>query len=255
MSTMQVDMAGKVAIVTGGGRDIGRAIALRLAGAGASVTVNYLGRPEEATATVAEIEGVGSRAIAVEADVTKPDDVERLVAETRRAFGDAIHVLVNNAGGLVARKKMDEMDEEFWRFVLDLNLGSVFRVSKAVLPFMPDGGAIVNLASLAAHDGGGPGAIAYSVSKGGVLTFTRGLAKELGPRKIRVNCVSPGMIATTFHDTFTTPEVRKVVAGRTALGREGQADEIARAVLFLASDMAAFVTGESLEVNGGLYFV
>ncbi|HYD53853.1 MAG TPA: 3-oxoacyl-ACP reductase family protein [Gemmatimonadaceae bacterium] len=252
---MQIDLKGKVAIVTGGARDIGRAIALRLAGAGASVTVNYIGSPDEAEETVRQVEALGAKAIAVAADVTKPEEVEQLVGATRAAFGSKIHVLVNNAGGLVARKKMEEMDEEFWRFVLDLNLGSVFRVTKAVLPHMPDGSAIVNLASLAAHDGGGPGAIAYSVSKGGVLTLTRGLAKELGARKIRVNCVSPGMIATTFHDTFTKPEVRQLVASRTALGREGQADEVARTVLFLASDMAAFITGESIEINGGLYFV
>jgi 3-oxoacyl-[acyl-carrier protein] reductase len=120
---------------------------------------------------------------------------------------------------------------------------------------MADGGAIVNLSSLAARDGGGGGALAYSSAKGAVLTFTRGLAKELAPRHIRVNCVSPGLIATTFHDTFTAPAVRQAVAGRTAVGREGSAQDVANAVAFLASPSAAYITGESLEINGGLYFV
>jgi 3-oxoacyl-[acyl-carrier protein] reductase len=139
--------------------------------------------------------------------------------------------------------------------VLDLNLTTVFLVTQAALPHMPEGGTIVNLSSLAARDGGGGGALAYSSAKGAVLTLTRGLSKELAPRRIRVNCVSPGLIATTFHDTFTTPEVRQAVAGRTSVGREGSADDVADAVLFLASDASAYITGESLEINGGLYFV
>jgi 3-oxoacyl-[acyl-carrier protein] reductase len=113
----------------------------------------------------------------------------------------------------------------------------------------------VNLSSLAARDGGGGGALAYSAAKGAVLTLTRGLSKELAPRRIRVNCVSPGMIDTTFHDTFTKPEVRQVVASRTSLGREGTSQDVANTVLFLASDAAAYITGESIEINGGLYFV
>jgi len=147
------------------------------------------------------------------------------------------------------------MDEAFWDNVLALNLKSVFLVTKAVVPLMPEGSTIVNLASLAARDGGGGGALAYSAAKGAVLTLTRGLSKELAPKKIRVNCVSPGMIDTTFHDTFTSPEVRKTVASRTSLGREGTPDDVANAVLFLASDASAYITGESIEINGGIYFV
>ena len=251
---MQIDLTGKVAVVTGGARDIGRAVALKLAGAGASVVVNYYQSADRANALVEEVRAAGGKAVAVQADVARPEGAERLVAETRAAFGDRIDVLVNNAGGIVARKKLDEMDEAFWDQVMGLNLKSVFLVTKAALPHLAEGGAVVNLASLAARDGGGGGAVAYSAAKGAVLTMTRGLSKELAPRRIRVNCVSPGMIATTFHDQHTKPEVRHATAARTSVGREGTADDVADAVLFLASDAAPLVTGESLEINGGLYF-
>jgi 3-oxoacyl-[acyl-carrier protein] reductase len=252
---MQIDLKGRVAIVTGGARDIGRATSLALAEAGAAVAVNYQSSGDRAKSVVEEITSRGGHAIAVQADVTKPSEAKRLVDETRMAFGAKLHIVVNNAGGLVARKKLDEMDEQFWDTVIALNLKSVFLVTQAASPFLAEGGAIVNLSSLAAHDGGGPGALAYSASKGAVLTFTRGLAKELGPRKIRVNCVSPGMIATTFHDTFTKPEARQATAARTQVGREGTAQDVANAIVFLASDAAAYITGDSIEINGGLYFV
>jgi 3-oxoacyl-[acyl-carrier protein] reductase len=251
---MHVDLAGKVAIVTGGGRDIGRAIAIALAESGAAVAINYLSSASNAAATVSEIVSKGGRAIAVQADVTSSADVARLVSETRTAFGEKIDILVNNAGGLVARRKIEEMDEAFWDQVIALNLKSVFLVTKAVLPHMSEGATIVNLASLAARDGGGGGAIAYSSSKGAVLTMTRGLSKELASRRIRVNCVSPGMIDTTFHDTFTAPEVRKTVASRTSIGREGTSQDVASSVLFLVSDASSYITGESIEINGGLWF-
>src|SRR5687768_15068363 len=228
---MQTDLSGKVALVTGGARDIGAAIVRALASSGASVVVNYHGSADRAAALVDEVTASGGRAIAVKADVTDPADVRRLVDEARTAFGGRIDILVNNAGGLVARKTMGDMDVDFWRHVMDLNLTSVFLVTQTVLPHMADGGAIVNLSSLAARDGGGGGALAYSAAKGAVLTLTRGLSKELAPRRIRVNAVSPGMIATTFHDTFTKPEVRQAVAGRTSVGREGSADDVAQAVL------------------------
>jgi len=250
-----VDLNGKVALVTGGARDIGRAISLRLAECGAAVGINYLGSGDRAKELINEITGSGGRAIAVRADVTKADEITRMVSEVRAAFGDRIDILVNNAGGLVARKKVTEMDEAFWDQVMALNLKSVFLVTQAVLPHIPNGGAIVNLSSIAARDGGGGGSIAYASAKGGVLTFTRGLSKELASRRIRVNCVSPGLIDTTFHDTFTTPEVRKAVTGRTSIGREGTSSDVAQSVLFLASDAAAYITGESIEINGGLYFV
>jgi 3-oxoacyl-[acyl-carrier protein] reductase len=251
---MHIDLKGKVAIVTGGARDIGRAVALQLAECGASVVVNYHSSVDAAQVVVREIERGGGRAIAVRADVSNAADVTSLVAATRAAFGDTIDILVNNAGGILARKKLEEMDAAFWDAVMALNVRSVFLMAQAVVAHMPEGGAIVNLASLAARDGGGGGALAYSASKGAVLTLTRGLSKELAPRKIRVNCVSPGMINTTFHDTFTKPEVRQAVASKTSVGREGTVADVANSVLFLASDASAYITGESIEINGGLYF-
>ncbi|HVF40528.1 MAG TPA: glucose 1-dehydrogenase [Gemmatimonadaceae bacterium] len=248
-------MKGRTALVTGGARDIGRAVVLKLAESGASVAINYSSSEEKARNLVAEVESNGGRAIAVRGDVTRQSDIDRIIEETRSAFGEQLHVLVNNAGGLLARKKMEEMDEAFWDAVLSLNLKSVFLVTRAALPHMPEGAAIVNLSSLAARDGGGGGALAYSAAKGGVMTLTRGLAKELAPRKIRVNCVSPGLINTTFHDTFTSPEVRKMVASRTTLGREGTSADVANAVVFLASDASSYINGESIEINGGLYFI
>jgi len=252
--TLQGELSGKVALVTGGARDIGRAVSLALAEAGAQVAVNYNASADKANEVVREIEKRGGKAIAIKGDVTRAQDVEDMVSATSK-LGKGIDILVNNAGGLIARKKLDEMDETFWDDVMAINLKSVFLVTKAVVPRMTNGGAIVNLASLAARDGGGGGALAYSAAKGAVLTLTRGLSKELAPKKIRVNCVSPGMIDTTFHDTFTAPEVRKAVASRTSVGREGTSEDVANAVLFLASDRSAYITGESIEINGGIYFV
>ncbi len=251
---MYEDLKGKVALVTGGARDIGRAIALELAASGASVVVNYNQSADAAAKLVAEIKKQGGKAAAIRADVSSGAEVKNLIGETLKTFGGRIDILVNNAGGLLARKKLDEMDEKFWDDVMRLNLKSVFMVTKEVIPHMPAGGAIVNLASLAARDGGGGGALAYSAAKGAVLTLTRGLSKELAPKKIRVNCVSPGLIDTTFHDTFTAPEIRKTVASRTSIGREGKAEDVAKAVSFLASDASSYITGESIEINGGIYF-
>ena len=249
------DFNGKVALITGGARDIGRQVSLKLAKAGAAVCINYFDNKDDAETTLSMINEIGGKAIIVQGDMTKQPDVDNLVGKCREAFGGEINVLVNVAGGLVARKTMEEMDWEFWNFLMTLNLGTVFMVTKAVLPYMPEGGAIVNFSSQAARDGGGPGASAYATSKGGVLTFTRGLAKELGPKGIRVNCVSPGMINTTFHDTFTKPEVREKVASGTPLRREGEAPEVADLVTYLASDEASFITGASVEINGGTYFI
>jgi 3-oxoacyl-[acyl-carrier protein] reductase len=250
-----LEMKNKVAVVTGGARDIGRAISIRLAKQGSRVALNYYDNPEDAAETVDTITKAGGKAIKVQGDMTSVADIQRFVAETTAAFGQNIDYLVNVCGGLVGRKKMDEMDEKFWDLVIGLNLKSVFLVTKAFLPHIVEGGAIVNFTSQAARDGGGPGAIAYATAKGGVLTFTRGLAKELGPRKIRVNAVSPGMINTTFHNTFTKPEVRQKVASMTPLGREGEAHEVADLVAYLLSDNSSFVNAASVEINGGIYFV
>jgi len=251
---VNLGLKGKVAIVTGGARDIGRAISLELARSGAAVAVNYAASADRAAEVVNEIKAGGGNAVAVAADLRRPEGAAKLVKETRAALGDQIHILVNNAGGIVARKKMEEMDAAFWDEVMALNLRTLFLATQAALPHMAEGGAIVNLASQAGRDGGGTGAVAYSTTKGGVLTFTRGLAKELGPRKIRVNAVAPGLINTSFHDTFTKPEVRQRVAGMTPLGREGTAEEVAALVVFLASGASPFVNGAAVDINGGMYF-
>jgi 3-oxoacyl-[acyl-carrier protein] reductase len=252
---MQADLKGKVALVTGGGRDIGRSVALKLAECGAAVAINYNASGDRANALVTEIVSRGGKAVGIQADVTKSADCARLVEQTRAKLGDKIDILVNNAGGIVARRSIADMDEAFFDEVMTLNFKSLFLVTKAAMPHLSDGGAIVNLASLAARDGGGPGGAVYAAAKGAVLTLTRGLSKELAPRKIRVNAVSPGLIDTTFHDLHTKPEARKATAARTSIGREGHPDDVANAVLFLASDASAYITGESVEINGGLYFV
>lgn len=250
-----IDLSGKVALVTGGGRDIGREVCIRLAQQGAKVCLNYFESDGKGDETVQLINKLGGEALLVQGDMTNFEDVNELVSKCRKKFGNEIHILVNVVGGLVGRKTVQEMDLDFWDFVIKVNLYSAFYVTKAVLPFIPEGGAIVNFASQAARDGGGPGAIAYSSAKGAVLTLTRGLAKELGPKKIRVNSISPGMINTTFHDKFTKTEIREKVAAGTPLRREGEACEIADLVAYLVSDNASFVTGASVDINGGTYFI
>jgi 3-oxoacyl-[acyl-carrier protein] reductase len=244
----------KVAIVTGGSRDIGRAVSIRLAAEGAKVVVNYLGNKANADETLAIIKAAGGEAIIVKGDMTKKADVDNLIDTARATFGDDIHILANVAGGLVARKSTAEMDEDFWDLVMNINLKSVFLAVQATTPYMPKGSSIVNFSSLAGRDGGGPGASAYATSKGALMTYTRSLAKEFGVKGIRVNAVAPGMIATAFHDTFTKPEVRGNVANATALKREGEAKEVADLVVYLASDESTYITGTNIDINGGLSF-
>ena len=244
----------KTAIVTGGARDIGRAVSLKLAKEGARVVVNYLSNEQFANETLGLIKDAGGEAIIVKADVTNETGVTHIVSEARKAFGDEVHILVNVAGGLVARKLLVDMDGDFWDTVMTLNVKSVFLMTKHVVPLMPPGSVIVNFSSQAGRDGGGFGASAYATAKGAVATFTRGMAKELGPKGIRVNAVDPGMIATAFHDTFTKPEVRTNVANSTPLRREGQAPEVADLVAYLASDESSFITGANIDINGGTYF-
>ena len=249
-----MSMKNKVAIVAGGARDIGRAVSEALAAEGAKVVVNYFNNAAYGEATVKAIKDAGGEAVAIAGDMTRQADVENLVAEAVKAFGDSIDILVNVVGGLVARKPLAEMDEEFFEYVMKLNVTSTFLTMKQIVPHMGEGGSIINFASLAGRDGGGPGASAYAASKGAVMTFTRAMAKELGPSGIRVNCVCPGMISTTFHDTFTRDEVRKNVAAGTPLRREGNAGEVADLVTYLASPASSFLTGTSVDINGGLAF-
>ena len=244
----------KVAIVTGGTRDIGRSCSVKLAAEGAKVVVNYCNNKAAGDETLALIKAAGGEAILVKGDMTKKADVDNLITETVKAYGNDIHVLVNNVGGLVARKKLPEMDEDFLNHVMALNVNSTFLSTQAVVPHMPAGSSIVNLASLAGRDGGGGGASAYSLAKGAVITFTRSMAKELGPQGIRVNALCPGMIDTTFHDTFTPDAARKNLEANVPLRRQGLSDDCGDAVVYLASDGSSYITGANLDINGGLNF-
>jgi len=242
--------ANKVALVTGGGRDIGKSVSETLAKEGARVIVNYRSDEAAARATVDGITAAGGDAVLHRADVTKASEVAALV----EAAGERIDILVNLAGGMVARKTLAEMDEAFFDQVMDLNLKSAFLVTKAALPKLGKGSAIVNVSSLAGRDGGGPGASIYATSKGALMTLTRAWAKELGPQGIRVNAVCPGLIGTSFHDIFSKPEGRAAVAGNTPLRREGAPQDVADLIAYLGSEEAAFLTGTCVDINGGLSF-
>ena len=247
-------LKGKVAVVTGGARDIGQSISIKLAKEGAKVVVNYFNSEKDSEETLKQIEAMGGEAIAVKGDVSKQGDINGLVEETKEAFGSHVDILVNNAGGLFARKTIDEIDEEFYDLVMDVNLKGTVLVTKAFKPMMGSGGSIINIASQAGRDGGGPGSAIYASSKGAVMTLTRNWAKELGPQGIRMNAICPGMIATKFHDDFTKNEVRKNVAGSTPLRREGEAKEVADLIAYLANDESSFMTGNNVDINGGLAF-
>ncbi|MDT0605465.1 SDR family NAD(P)-dependent oxidoreductase [Croceitalea rosinachiae] len=247
-------LKGKVAVVTGGSRDIGQAIAVKLAKEGAKVVVNYYNTKSGASDTVAKIEALGQDAIAVKADVSKLEDIQYLKSKTIEKFGDRVDVLVNNAGGLFARKTLQEFDEAFYDMVMNVNFKSTVFVSQAFAALMVKGASIINLSSQAARDGGGGGSALYASSKGSVTTFSRAMAKELGPKGIRVNAICPGLIRTKFHDDFTKDEIRAKVAASTPLRKEGSADEVADLVAYLASDEASFVTGNNIDINGGLAF-
>jgi 3-oxoacyl-[acyl-carrier protein] reductase len=248
-----MNFAGKTAVVTGGGRDIGRSCVMALAAAGANVVINYHSSSEGADSAVAEITAAGGKAIALQGDMTNPADIEALVAKTVETYG-AIDTLMHVTGGLVARKTTDEMDLDHWNTVMTLNTTSLFLAVKACLPHMADGSSIVTFASQAGRDGGGGGSSVYAASKGAVMTYTRALAKELGPRNIRVNSLCPGMIDTDFHNIFTKDAIREFVANATPLKREGNPDEVAKLAVFLASDDASFMTGNNVDINGGLLF-
>ena len=247
-------LKGKIAVVTGGGRDIGRAVCVKLAKEGAKVVVNYFDSDTDKDQTMAAIKAVGGEAISVYGDVTKQKDIDNMVAKTKAAFGEKVHILVNCAGGLFARKTIEEIDEKFYNLVMDVNFKGTVFVTQAFKPLMGKGASIVNFASQAGRDGGGPGSVIYASSKGAVMTLTRNWAKELGPQGIRINSVCPGMIATKFHDDFTKDEVRSKVAAGTPLRREGKAEEVADLVAYLASDESSFITGNNVDINGGLAF-
>ncbi len=253
---MNVRLDGKTAVVTGSIQGIGKAIAETLAECGASVIVNNHVDPNALEGVAEGIRKKGGKAKAVIADLTKRDGAMKLVSESLAFGGGRIDILVNNCGGLVKRVPIAEFDEAHFQAVVDVNLKSTFLMCHAVLPAMKvqKSGAIVNLSSQAAHDGGGPGSAAYSATKGGIWTMTKSLAKEVGSFGIRVNAVAPGFIANTvFHDTHTAKEVHDRIPTMVPLGRKGEPRDVANAVLFLASDLSGYMTGQMVEVNGGLY--
>lgn len=249
-----LDLNGKVALVTGASSGIGRATAELLAANGARVAINFHHNADGAEAARAQITRAGGSAVAIQADVRQASGVRSLVDKTFSEFGP-IDILVNNAGSLVERLRILDLTEERWDEVIDLNLKSAFLCCRAVAASMMERktGAIVNVSSIAGRTGGALGSIHYSTAKGGLITFTKGLAKELAPFGVRVNAVSPGVIDTQFHELFSTPEMIKAYIAGIPLGRVGTPAEVAQVITFLASGAAGYLAGETIEINGGMF--
>jgi len=243
----------QVALVTGASSGIGHATAVAMAKQGARVGVNYCKNQAGADQAAKSIRSAGGEALVVRADVTRAADVLAMVEAVRKEWGP-IDILVNNAGDLLARRSLPDMTEDYWDQVMALNLKSVFLCVRAVWEEMAarKAGCIINVSSIAGRNGGGPGAAAYAAAKGGLLTYTKSLAKELAPHGIRVNGIAPGVIATPYHERYSPGEVFKKFVASIPLGRAGTAEEIADVIVFLASPAARYVTGETVEVNGGM---
>ncbi|MDF1511299.1 3-oxoacyl-ACP reductase FabG [Robertmurraya sp. DFI.2.37] len=242
----------KVIFVTGSSSGIGKSIILGFSELGASVIVHGNKNLVAAEQLVAQIVAKGKKALLVSGDVTNAKQVQKMVSKIEQEFG-RVDVLVNNAGSMVKRSRIEDMEEELWEQIFNVNLKSAFLVTKSVVPLMKKQGKgrIINVTSIAARNGGGNGAVAYASAKGGLSTFTRGLAKELIADHIYVNGIAPGFIETPFHSN-TSEEMRVNMTKQIPLGREGMPEEMVGAVLFLASDAASYITGEIIEVNGGL---
>ena len=253
---MDINLSGKTALVTGGNIGIGRAVSLALARCGADVALTYYSHQAEGEETANAIQEMGRKAFAFQLDATNSKQVNQVVAQAAEALGGHIDILMNNAGHLIGRSLIVEMSDEHWHQVIDVNLSSAFYCTRAALPYMNTGwGRIVNMSSLAAHNGGGNGATAYATSKAAIIAFTRGLCKEVASQGITVNALAPGLILETpFHDTFNTDAGKQGAINNTPLQRGGTPDDVAGTVLYFVSDLASFITGEIAEINGGLYF-
>jgi 3-oxoacyl-[acyl-carrier protein] reductase len=258
---MTSGLKGKRALVTAGAQGIGLAISRALGAAGCDVFVHYRASAAAAEALVAELAATGVRAACGAGDLTARPDCDRIVAEAVGALG-GLDVLINNAGSLVGRRSFEMADDEFWESVMRLNVDSARWVTHAALPHLIEaagsrgGASIVNLSSVAGRHGGGPGAIAYSTAKGAMLTLTRGLATEYGKRGVRVNAVTPGLIlGSAFHAQHTPEEMQKRIIAGIPLGRAGTTEDVARAVVFLAGELDGFITGATLDINGGVYLM
>jgi 3-oxoacyl-[acyl-carrier protein] reductase len=253
MSNNIKKLAGKVAVVTGASKGIGAAIAKHLAAEGASVVVNYASSKTGADKIITEITGAGGKAVAVQGDVSKKADITRLFAETKKAYGH-VDILVNNAG-VYEFGPLENVTEEHFHKQFNLNvLGLLLTTQEAVKHFTPAGGSIVNIGSVVGRSPVANASV-YSATKGAVDTITKSLAKELGPKKIRVNSLNPGMIETEgVHSAgFIGSDFQKQIVAQTPLGRIGQPDDTAKVAVFLASDDSGWVTGETLLVSGGNY--
>lgn len=247
-------LKGKVALVTGGGVGIGRAIAIGLAKSGADVALTWLTHYEEAQSALKDIRAAGRTAIGLRLDAVLSEDVNATVGKVVEHFG-RLDILVNNVGGLVGRVPVGEMSDDHWHRVLDVNLSSAFYCCRAVVPWLAESGRVVNIASLAGFSGGGPGGASYAAAKAGLFGFTRGLAKELAPRFITVNAVAPGLILDTpFHETHTSLEQQRSIVSSLPINRPGAPADVASAVVWLCSASAGFVTGEIVNINGGQAF-
>jgi 3-oxoacyl-[acyl-carrier protein] reductase len=248
-------LKGKRALVTGGGQGLGFAIVEELLGAGADVAIHYFSSEAGAQELKQRAAKFGRRAETLRADLTNEAACAELVKRATDFLG-GLDVLVNNAGDLVGRHSLGEIDTAFWQRVIAVNLDSLFWVTRAALPFLEKAGAasIVNLSSMAGRKGGHAGSLVYSAAKGAVLTWTRALAAELGPKGIRVNAVAPGLIlGTRFHSTHTTQASAEETVRSIPLGRAGTPADVARAIVYLASEYDGFITGATLDINGGVY--
>ncbi len=245
----------KNVLITAGAQGIGEAISQHFIDSGAHVAIHYFSSAERATSLMEYAHNKGQKAVIIKGDLTQEKDANSVVEKTVEALG-GIDILINNAGSLVARKMLDEMETEFWHKVMDVNLTSMLFITRAAAPHLAknDNSSIVNLASLAGRKGGHPGSLVYSTSKGAILTFTRALSAELGPKGIRVNAVAPGLIlGTSFHNTHTTKESAAETTAGIPIQRAGEANDVARAVLYLASEYDGFISGATLDINGGVY--
>lgn len=252
---MKNKLSGKNVLITAGAQGIGESISKHFIDSGANVAIHYFSSADTAIELTAYAIGKGQKAVAIPGDLTIEAQANALVEKAEEALG-SLDILINNAGSLVARKMLNEMKAEFWHKVMDINLTSMMFVTRAAAPYLAknDNSSVVNLASLAGRKGGHPGSLVYSTSKGAILTFTRALASELGPNGIRVNAVAPGLIlGTSFHNTHTTKESAAATTAGIPIQRAGNADDVARAVLFLASEYDGFITGATLDINGGVY--
>jgi 3-oxoacyl-[acyl-carrier protein] reductase len=245
----------KTALITGGGSGIGRAISTELAELGAQVCIHYFSSAESANTLAEQIRSKDGTAFTVGADLTSEEEIDRLFTELGKRF-DGLDILINNAGDLVARHSLEEMSYEFYRKVLAVNLDSMMLVTRKAIPLMKNrgGAGIVNLASLAGRKGGHGGSLIYATAKGAVLTFTRALSTELAPYGIRVNALAPGLIlGSRFHEVHTTEASKRESIAGIPLGRAGTCEDIARAAAFFASEYNGFITGATLDINGGVY--